>query len=452
MTLVDPSPAFKVSRRIYHDPEVHSRELKRVFRPSWLFVAHESEVAEPGDYVTRVLGTDPVIVTRDEQGKVHVLLNSCRHRGVPLCRSDLGNSSHFRCSYHGWTYANTGDLRGVTYQVEVYGPDFDKRAFGLYRAPHVEVLYGLIFASWDPEAAPLVDVLGPQAYYLEAIFGKFDRGLEVMGAPVRTRMAVNWKPDTENLAGDGYHTLVTHGTGVVFGLFPTADTVAHLGEVTGAKFRGRTVDCANGNTVRVQHLPLVTDGPKFYGYPEELWPEIEHNLSPGQVDMQSRLSVTHGNVFPNFSFLENFKTGALGPGSMCRYIRLTLKVPLAHDRTEVWWWHLVPKDASEEWKTHSQKAYNATNGPAGMFEVDDGENFLGITEANRGPVAAGGSYTLLAGLHKAEAEGLEWPGVVQEADRSEHTLRALLRRYHELMEPGVEGPVAETAPEREVRQ
>jgi phenylpropionate dioxygenase-like ring-hydroxylating dioxygenase large terminal subunit len=107
MSLVDErADAFRVSRRIYSDRDVHAAELERIFRHCWLFVAHESEIPEPGDYVTRVLGVDPVIVVRDERGDVQVLHNACRHRGVKLCRAAMGNASHFRCSYHGWTYAN----------------------------------------------------------------------------------------------------------------------------------------------------------------------------------------------------------------------------------------------------------------------------------------------------------------------------------------------------------
>ncbi len=205
MALVDERNGFTVSRRVYFDPEVHEAEQERIFRKAWLFVAHESEIPSPGDYVTRVLGTDPVIVVRDEHGAIRVHLNSCRHRGTPLCRASMGNSSHFRCSYHGWTYANTGDLRGVTFQAEVYGKDFDKSHFGLYGAK-VDTVHGLVFATWNLVPAPLVEDLGPLTYYLEAIFGKFDAGYEVMGPPVQSRMPCSWKSDTENLSGDGYHT------------------------------------------------------------------------------------------------------------------------------------------------------------------------------------------------------------------------------------------------------
>jgi nitrite reductase/ring-hydroxylating ferredoxin subunit len=437
MSLVDErSDAFRVSRRVYADRDVHAAELQQIFRRCWLFVAHESEIPEPGDYVTRVLGLDPVIVVRDEHGQVQVLLNTCRHRGVKLCRSAMGNASHFRCSYHGWTYANDGQLRGVTFQHEVYDSALDKSRLGLYRASRVGTAHGLVFATWDPEAPSLETWLGPLAYYLEAIFGKFDGGLQVMGPPVHTRMPCNWKAETENLSGDGYHTPITHQTAFTFGLFAKPDDLTEFGEVPSKKFPGRVVDCGNGHTIRIQHLPLRTDEPMFLGYPEELWAEIERNLSPGQVDIESRLSVTHGSVFPNLSFLENFKTGTDGPGSMCRYIRLTLKVPVAADRTELLWWHLVPADASDDWKAASQRAYARTNGPSGMFEVDDSENFIGMSEATRGVVAVDGVYNLIAGAHHPRADGLEWPGDVIDADRSEHTLRAWLRQWHELMEVG----------------
>jgi nitrite reductase/ring-hydroxylating ferredoxin subunit len=451
MSLIEQRPnAFRVSRKVYSDEEVYRVELDRVFRPSWLFVAHESEIPEPGDYVTRVLGTDPVIVVRDEWGGIQVLHNACRHRGVPLCRASLGNASHFRCSYHGWTYANTGDLRGVTFQSDVYGKELDKSSFGLYRAAGVGVVYGLVFATWNPEATPLEENLGPLGFYLEAIFGKFVGGLEVMGPPVRTRMPCSWKSETENLSGDGYHTPVAHKTAFTFGLFARPEDLERFGEVPTKRFPGRVIDCGNGHTIRVQHLPVVPREPMFLGYPNELWPEICRNLNPAQIDVQSRLSVTHGTIFPNLSFLENFKTGTDGPGSMCRYIRLTLKVPLGPDRTELLWWHLVPREAPAEWKRASQRAYVRTNGAAGGFEVDDGENFVGMADALRGSVARDGYYDLIGGMDHQRARDLEWPGDVMDADRSEHTIRAWLRQWDELMRSD-KGPHGEPPTETRVQ-
>src|SRR3712207_439673 len=90
---------LSVSRRAWFDPEVFRLELERVFSRAWLFLGHESEIPEPGDYVTRRLGLDPVIVVRGENGELSVVANTCRHRGIKLCRSDRGNASHFRCPY-----------------------------------------------------------------------------------------------------------------------------------------------------------------------------------------------------------------------------------------------------------------------------------------------------------------------------------------------------------------
>lgn len=432
INLVEPSNGFRVSRRIYHDPEVHELERERIFKTSWFFLGHESEIPNHGDYVTRYLGTDPVVVNRERDGSVKVFANACAHRGVKLCRSSRGNTRNHRCPYHGWMFGLDGSCRGVTYEKEVYGPDLDKSQFNIASA-RVETLQGLVFGTWRLDGPSLRESLGNLTYYFDAIFGKFDNGMEVMGAPIRTVHVANWKSETENLAGDGYHTLITHKTALRYGLFPSPEDVHPHGEPAGDKFQGRTVQCGNGHTVRVQHLPLAGDPPKFLGYPEELWPEIERNLSPGQVDIQARASVIHGSVFPNLSFLENFKTATDGPGSMCRYLRITVKVPLDESRTQIWWWHLVPVDTTEEWKERSQRAYLRTNGPGGMFELDDNENFAGMVEGNAGPRALESSYHYIAGTHLPDALDLEWPGHVQDADLSEHTLRGFLTEWQDRM-------------------
>jgi nitrite reductase/ring-hydroxylating ferredoxin subunit len=434
MNLVQASDGVTVSRRIYHDPQIFDLERRRIFRRAWCFVAHESEIPESGDYVTRPMGVDPVIVTRGRDGEVNVMLNSCTHRGVKLGRPDRGNTRHFRCPYHGWSFGLDGACRAVTYAAEVYGPGLDKSQFDLIRPARVDTLHGLVFATWDPDAPPLHEALGDLVYYLDAVFGKFDRGYEVMGAPVRSRLPCNWKSETENLAGDGYHTLITHETAKRFGLFPSPEDVAEYSDGEQPGFRGRTVVCGNGNSIRVQHLPITCERPKFLGYPESMWPEIERNLSPGQVDIESRASVIHGSVFPNLSFLENFKTGTDGPGSHCRYIRLTLKVPISEAETELWWWHLVPVGADEDWKEQSQRSYVRTNGAAGMFEIDDSENFVGMTEGNSGPRGLDASYQYVAGMHFPMDSTVEWPGAVQDSDRSEHTLRAYVLEWQRWMD------------------
>jgi phthalate 3,4-dioxygenase subunit alpha len=105
---------------IYSDPAIHQLERDRLFGRTWQFLAHDSEIPQPGDYVVRRILDDSFIVVRDETGQVQVLLNMCRHRGVQVCRAPAGNASHFRCPYHAWTYRNTGELVGVPFHSEAY--------------------------------------------------------------------------------------------------------------------------------------------------------------------------------------------------------------------------------------------------------------------------------------------------------------------------------------------
>src|SRR4051812_30114049 len=76
-----------ISRLIMSDEEIYRLELERIFNRCWLFLAHESQVEKPGMFVTTWMGDEPVIVTRDAQGQVRAMINSCRHRGNSVCRA-----------------------------------------------------------------------------------------------------------------------------------------------------------------------------------------------------------------------------------------------------------------------------------------------------------------------------------------------------------------------------
>lgn len=99
-----------IPAHVYGDPEVFALERDRLFARSWVFLAHESEIPDPGDYVVRRVLADSFIVARDESGVVRVMFNMCLHRGMQVCRAEMGNASHFRCPYHAWTYRNDGRL------------------------------------------------------------------------------------------------------------------------------------------------------------------------------------------------------------------------------------------------------------------------------------------------------------------------------------------------------
>ena len=136
----------RVNGRVYYDPAVFEEELEKIWYRDWIYVAHESEIPEPGDYVTRRIGLQPVIVSRDEDRAIHLLLNRCMHRGNTVCQSERGNAHAFRCAYHGWTYNNRGALVGVPYAAG-YDGSFSREQYPLARVARMETYRGLIFGS-----------------------------------------------------------------------------------------------------------------------------------------------------------------------------------------------------------------------------------------------------------------------------------------------------------------
>ena len=85
--------------RIFVDEEIYSLELKNVFARSWLFLAHDSQLVKPGDFITTYMGEDPVIVARQKDGSVAAFMNQCRHRGMRLCRADAGKAKKLNRRY-----------------------------------------------------------------------------------------------------------------------------------------------------------------------------------------------------------------------------------------------------------------------------------------------------------------------------------------------------------------
>ena len=105
----------RIAPALYHDPALFEAELDRIFYRTWIWVAHDSELPRPGDFITTTIGRQPVIVVRDKTGEVNVLQNRCRHRGATVCEAHKGNAKGFTCPYHSWSYALDGTLRALPY-------------------------------------------------------------------------------------------------------------------------------------------------------------------------------------------------------------------------------------------------------------------------------------------------------------------------------------------------
>ena len=127
-----------ISREIFVSPEFYQEELERLFSRAWLFLGHDSQIPNPGDYFVSRMGEESVILCRDAHGKVHVFLNSCRHRGMKVCRCEQGNTSLFVCPYYLWSYATDGKLQGVPLYRARYMTAADRAAWSLIEVPKLK--------------------------------------------------------------------------------------------------------------------------------------------------------------------------------------------------------------------------------------------------------------------------------------------------------------------------
>jgi len=197
----------RVHTSLYNDPDIFSAEMEKIFQRTWVWVGHVSEIPNPGDFVTTYVGLQPVIVNRDRDGEIHVLLNRCRHRASTVCEGRKGNARAFVCPYHGWGYGQDGTLKGIPYRKS-YDDNFDKSDYSLVSL-RVEQYAGLIFATFDEDAEPLDTFLGNAKPWID-LFMKQGGGYPIaVGGEHRFRFPGNWKIQLENTT-DAYHFPVVH--------------------------------------------------------------------------------------------------------------------------------------------------------------------------------------------------------------------------------------------------
>lgn len=206
---------------VYSDPEVYAREQEKVFGgSSWSYVALTAEIPNPGDFKRSFVGDKSVVVVRDAEGGINVVLNKCAHRGVQFCRKPLGNAKEFMCPYHQWTYDLKGNLLGVPFRrgVKKQGgmpADFNLEQHGLQKL-NVAERHGVVFASFDLNMPSFEDYLGTSMLgYFDRVFN--GRELRVLGYS-RQAIDANWKLMFENIK-DPYHASLLHVFLVTFGLF-----------------------------------------------------------------------------------------------------------------------------------------------------------------------------------------------------------------------------------------
>ena len=116
----------------YFDDAQYVRELEVFWYDRWIAAGREEDIAQPGAWRVVHIGTQSIVVLRNERGELRAFHNTCRHRGSILCTSDEGRFDRARiaCPYHAWTYDLDGRLIATPRRMET--PDFDMSAFSLF--------------------------------------------------------------------------------------------------------------------------------------------------------------------------------------------------------------------------------------------------------------------------------------------------------------------------------
>lgn len=426
------------SKQIFADPDIYKTELERVFGRCWLFLAHDCQIPNPGDFTTTYMGEDSVIVVRGKDGTVRAFLNTCSHRGNKVCFAEAGNAKSFQCNYHGWSYGTDGKLLSVPLESQIYRDQFERSRLGLRAVPQVDSHGGFIFGCLDPEAPPLLEYLGDMAWYMDTF--STGGGLELLGPPLKSVLHCNWKIPAENFACDVYHVGWTHVAALKLlngPLSQAAGNVALPPDPLGIQITSKH---GHGFGAIWDTATTLHRKPDFENWIKARLPEVTETLGAER----GRLFNAHwdATIFPNCSFLYGTNVWKMWH-------------PRGPEEIEVWTWTMVEKNMPTELKRRIQKETIRTFGTAGTLESDDGQNFGACTATGKGRAAGKGRVTNIMGAGR-DGRHPKFPGLVADNNYSELAARGFYRFWREIMEaeswkdvPKGEGWIDELLPTEE---
>ncbi len=353
---------FKLDREVFLDEALFELEMRHIFEGNWVYVAHESQLSKPHDFLTTSIGRQPVLLTRQANGEIGGFVNVCSHRGARVCRQKRGNQKIFSCGFHGWSYDSNGTLVNVTDEKGgAYPPGFDRKNLGLKPVARLENYRGFIFASLNADSVPLTEYLaGARAfidmYVDQAADGKF----ELLRGATRYTYKGNWKLQVEN-GLDGYHVPTVHANYVmtvtrrVAGESKNDTKVSDLSGI--AKSPGGFIAFDHGHAVIFFEYPNFKDRPN-YEYYEDYQKKYGAQRTQWMCERFRNLL-----LFPNVFLMDQTST-------QIRIIR-----PVSVDETEITTYCIAPVGESAAARALRIRQYEDFMNASGMATPDDMTEF-----------------------------------------------------------------------------
>ena len=434
LVIDDPNTStFRVSRRALVDPAVLEAERRQVFDQVWLYVGHDSEVREPGDYLSRSVAGRALILCRDEVGAVRVWLNSCTHRGATVCREAQGQGRFLKCFYHAWTFDLAGQLVALP-DEEAYGPGFDRTALALVAPPRVESYRGFVFVSFNPAVEALRDYLAGACEYLDLVSDQSENGMQVLAGTQEYSIRANWKLLVENSI-DGYHAMPTHATYMEYLVGAMRKAAEEMGaELPALALNGAARDLGNGHAVIEYTAP--------WARPVARWaPPLDASLREPIARRRRELTELHGSSWAD-RMCDTSRNLLIFPNLIVNDIMaITVRTfePVTPDYMQVRAWELAP--IGEDPVLHSVRLDNFLTflGPGGLATPDDVE---ALECCQRGF----SSWRELPWSDISRGIGKERPGITDELQ-----MRAFWRRWNELIDAGPGGASIHGVPDTRLR-
>jgi phenylpropionate dioxygenase-like ring-hydroxylating dioxygenase large terminal subunit len=203
----------EVHRDVYVSEEVFQLEMEHMFPNSWVYVGHDSQVPNAGDYFGTTIGTQPVLLVRHTDGKVHVLHNRCPHKGTRITSETCGNTGKFfRCPYHAWSFKTDGSLLAIPLKKGYENTGFEQShaAPGMAPVRHIRNYRGFVFAKINDGGLDFEEFFGESLSSFDNMVDRSPVGqLKVAGGVLRYMHNCNWKMLVENQT-DTCHPMVAH--------------------------------------------------------------------------------------------------------------------------------------------------------------------------------------------------------------------------------------------------
>jgi phenylpropionate dioxygenase-like ring-hydroxylating dioxygenase large terminal subunit len=401
-----------VHGRVYVDHDIYQEEVRRIWRGTWVYVGHESEVPQRHDFVMKFLGPEPVIMTRDAEGRVRLLLNRCSHRGNQVCAKPRGNASVFTCPYHAWSFGSDGRLKHMS-MPDGY-PGVDRSKLGLAEVTRVASYRGFVFGCFAPEGPALEEYLGGALEVFDRLVALSPEGeVEITAGFLQHQVAANWKLMLENET-DGYHPTFVHSS--IFGVAQSG-----IGQLYGRDSAALSRDYGNGHTecdLRPQFRKL--DVPLgWFGTTEERLPGYVRDMRQAYGEERARQILIDGTphvmIFPNLFIAE---------------IQLFVLQPVSVDETVQHVTALQFKGAPDLNRRMRQQTMGSV-GPAGFLLADDSEIY---ERTHHGLLSSAPDYTFIGrGAHRERRDeaGYRVGDITDDLPS-----RGIWRHYRALMEGG----------------